>query len=49
MSRSWVQGQGHGSAKAVVCDSEAAGWKLLGRDQNICYDTAESNLELLTY
>jgi len=40
ISRSWVQGQGHGSAKDVACNSETTGWKLLGLDRNIrCDDT----------
>jgi len=44
-----VQGQGHGSAKAVACSSKTTGQKLLGLDQNICYNNARSNSELLTF
>jgi len=50
VSRSWVQGQGHGSAKAVACNSKklvGIYWGLIGR--NICYDSARSNSELLTF
>jgi len=48
VSRSWVQGQGHGSEKAVACNSITTGRKLLGLDWNVCYDNAASNSELLT-
>jgi len=47
--RSLVQGQGDSSEKAVACNSETTGWKLLGIDWNICHDNAQSNSELLTF
>jgi len=49
VSKSWVQGQDHSSAKAVACNSKTTGRKLLELDQNICYDNARSNSELLTF
>jgi len=49
VSRSWVQGQGHRSKKAVACNSKTTDWKLPGLDQNICNDNARSNSELLTF
>jgi len=42
VSRSWIPCQGHGSKKAVACNSTHR--KLLGLDRNICYDNAHSNL-----
>jgi len=33
VSRSWVQRQGHGSEKAVACNSKTTGWKLLRLDR----------------
>jgi len=49
VSRLRVQGQGHGSEKAVAWNSKTTGRKLPGLDQNICYDNTRSNLELLTF
>jgi len=48
VSRSFVPRQGHGSAKAVACNSKTTGWKLLGPDWKICYDNAQSNSEMFT-
>jgi len=49
VSKSWVQGQGHGSANAVACNSITTGRKLLGLDQKICHSNAWRNSELLTF
>jgi len=48
VSGSWLQSQGHTCEKAIACNSNTTGRKLLGLDQNICYDNARSNLELVT-
>jgi len=42
VSRSCIQGQGHGSEKAVACNSKTTGRKSLGLDRNICYDNTWS-------
>jgi len=42
VSRSWVQGQDHGSEKSVAC--KTTGWKLIGLDRNICYDNTRRDL-----
>jgi len=49
VSRLLVQCQDHSSEKAVACNSKTNGQKLLGLDRNICYDSARSNSELLTF
>jgi len=51
-ARSWVLGHGHSSEKTVVHNLITASWKLLGLDQNICYDNArrdDDKSELLTF
>jgi len=49
VSRSWVQGQGHGSEKAVACNSKTTGRKLPGLERDVCYDNDRNDLEFMTF
>jgi len=55
ISRSWFsskvmgEGEGHGSEKAVAYNSKTTGLKLLGLDDNSCYDNAQNNSAVLAF
>jgi len=49
VSKSWVQGQGHGSVKVAACNSKTTARKMLRLDCNMCYDNTGSDLELLIF
>jgi len=42
VSKSSVQGEGHGSEKAVTCNSNTTGRQSLAFDGNICYDVIQN-------